>query len=81
MPEEFWAAFPPVRTSWSKLRSNRLRVFALPRRSIDKAGRATIVETHGRHDPCVGIRATPIAEAMLLLITDGPCIAASRAER
>ncbi|MCS6764376.1 MAG: chorismate synthase [Candidatus Protistobacter heckmanni] len=39
-----------------------------PRRSIDKAGKPTIVETHGRHDPCVGIRATPIAEAMLALV-------------
>ena len=40
----------------------------LPRRSIDKQGEVTIVETHGRHDPCVGIRATPIAEAMLALV-------------
>ena len=40
----------------------------LPRRSIDKAGQPTIVETTGRHDPCVGIRATPIAEAMLGLV-------------
>jgi len=40
----------------------------LPRRSIDLAGRPAIVETHGRHDPCVGIRATPIAEAMLALV-------------
>jgi chorismate synthase len=40
----------------------------LPRRSIDLQGRATMVETHGRHDPCVGIRATPIAEAMLALV-------------
>jgi chorismate synthase len=39
-----------------------------PRRSIDLAGAATTVETHGRHDPCVGIRATPIAEAMLALV-------------
>lgn len=37
-------------------------------RSIDKAGNAVIVNTHGRHDPCVGIRATPIAEAMLALV-------------
>jgi chorismate synthase len=36
-----------------------------PRRSIDLQGQPTVVETHGRHDPCVGIRATPIAEAML----------------
>ena len=40
----------------------------LPRRSINRAGEPTIVETHGRHDPCVGIRATPIAEAMLALV-------------
>jgi chorismate synthase len=40
----------------------------LPRRSIDLAGQPTIVSTEGRHDPCVGIRATPIAEAMLALV-------------
>jgi len=40
----------------------------LDRRSIDKAGNAVVVNTHGRHDPCVGIRATPIAEAMLALV-------------
>ena len=40
----------------------------LPRASIDRAGQATTVETHGRHDPCVGIRAAPIAEAMLALV-------------
>ncbi|HKX54384.1 MAG TPA: chorismate synthase [Nitrosospira sp.] len=40
----------------------------LPRHSVDKAGNPVMVETHGRHDPCVGIRATPIAEAMLALI-------------
>jgi chorismate synthase len=39
-----------------------------PRRSIDLQGKPTVVETHGRHDPCVGIRATPIAEAMLALV-------------
>jgi len=40
----------------------------LDRRSIDKQGNPVIVNTHGRHDPCVGIRATPIAEAMLALV-------------
>jgi len=40
----------------------------VPRRSIDKAGAPATVETFGRHDPCVGIRATPIAEAMLALV-------------
>jgi chorismate synthase len=39
-----------------------------PRRSIDRDGNPVMVETLGRHDPCVGIRATPIAEAMLALV-------------
>ena len=40
----------------------------IPRRSIDKDGNPVMVETLGRHDPCIGIRATPIAEAMLALV-------------
>jgi chorismate synthase len=40
----------------------------LPRRSVDVTGQPVLVATHGRHDPCVGIRATPIAEAMLALL-------------
>jgi chorismate synthase len=39
----------------------------IPGASIDKAGRAVEVVTTGRHDPCVGIRAVPIAEAMLAI--------------
>ena len=39
-----------------------------PRESIDMQGQSTEVITKGRHDPCVGIRATPIAEAMLALV-------------
>ena len=40
----------------------------IPRPSIDTQGQAVEVLTKGRHDPCVGIRATPIAEAMLALV-------------
>ena len=40
----------------------------LPGRSLDTAGESVQVVTKGRHDPCVGIRATPIAEAMLALV-------------
>ena len=40
----------------------------LPKRSVDRQGQPTVVETHGRHDPCVGIRAAPIAEALLALV-------------
>lgn len=40
----------------------------LPGQSIDRQGEPCEVVTTGRHDPCVGIRATPIAEAMLALV-------------
>jgi chorismate synthase len=40
----------------------------LPGRSINRAGEAIEVVTKGRHDPCVGIRATPIAEAMMAIV-------------
>ncbi|WP_299196904.1 chorismate synthase [uncultured Amphritea sp.] len=40
----------------------------LPGRSINSRGEAIEVVTHGRHDPCVGIRATPIAEAMMAIV-------------
>ncbi|PIE44299.1 MAG: chorismate synthase [Gammaproteobacteria bacterium] len=39
----------------------------LPGKSIDVSGNPIEVVTHGRHDPCVGIRATPIAEAMMAI--------------
>ena len=40
----------------------------LPARSIDVAGNAVEVATHGRHDPCVVPRAVPIVEAMAALV-------------
>ena len=40
----------------------------LPGRSINRKGEAIEVVTQGRHDPCVGIRATPIAEAMMAIV-------------
>jgi chorismate synthase len=35
---------------------------------VNESGEAVDVRTKGRHDPCVGIRATPIAEAMMALV-------------
>ncbi len=55
----------PITVSLAIKPTSSIRV---PRRSIDKAGEATVVETHGRHDPCVGIRATPIAESLLAIV-------------
>ena len=40
----------------------------IPGHTVNRAGDAVEVATHGRHDPCVGIRATPIAEAMLAIV-------------
>ncbi len=39
-----------------------------PGKTIDKTGKETEIVTRGRHDPCVGLRATPIAEAMVALV-------------
>ncbi|WP_347329547.1 chorismate synthase [Marinimicrobium locisalis] len=46
----------------------------VPGRGIDRHGQPTEVVTTGRHDPCVGIRATPIAEAMLALVLMDHCL-------
>jgi chorismate synthase len=40
----------------------------LPGETIDSAGESAEIVTTGRHDPCVGLRATPIAEAMLAIV-------------
>src|SRR4029078_12673262 len=45
-----------------------------PRRTIDAAGHDTEISTKGRHDPCVGIRAVPIGEAMLAIVLAYPYI-------
>lgn len=41
---------------------------AVPGRTVDKAGQSSEIVTTGRHDPCVGLRAVPIAEAMVALV-------------
>jgi len=41
---------------------------AVPGKTIDRSGKETEIVTKGRHDPCVGLRATPIAEAMVALV-------------
>ena len=39
-----------------------------PRASVDRQGQEVEVQTKGRHDPCVGIRAVPVGEAMLAIV-------------
>ena len=45
-----------------------------PRRTIDRHGQETEISTKGRHDPCVGIRAVPVAEAMMALVLADHCL-------
>jgi len=45
-----------------------------PRRTVDRYGRETEISTKGRHDPCVGIRAVPIGEAMLACVIADHCL-------
>jgi chorismate synthase len=39
-----------------------------PRQSVDRFGAEVDIRTKGRHDPCVGIRAVPVGEAMLAIV-------------
>ncbi|MDP4909449.1 MAG: chorismate synthase [Burkholderiaceae bacterium] len=55
----------PITVSLAIKPTSSIRV---ERRSIDRAGNPVSVQTLGRHDPCVGIRATPIAESLLAII-------------
>ena len=55
----------PLRVSLALKPTSSIR---LPGETIDTSGASAEVVTTGRHDPCVGIRATPIAEAMLALV-------------
>jgi chorismate synthase len=55
----------PLRVSIALKPTSSLR---LPGRTVDVSGAPATVVTTGRHDPCVGLRATPIAEAMLALV-------------
>jgi len=67
MPAACSAASRPDRTLSSIVAVKPTSSIRLARHTIDTAGNAAMIETHGRHDPCVGIRATPICEAMLAL--------------
>ena len=45
-----------------------------PRRTIDRFGHETEISTKGRHDPCVGIRAVPVGEAMMAIVLADHCL-------
>jgi chorismate synthase len=55
-------------TVWARIALKPTSSITVPGRTIDIDGSAASIRTTGRHDPCVGIRATPIAEAMMALV-------------
>lgn len=55
-------------TVYARLAIKPTSSITTPGKSIDESGLAVDMRTTGRHDPCVGVRATPIAEAMLALV-------------
>ncbi|MEQ4617938.1 MAG: chorismate synthase [Corticimicrobacter sp.] len=55
----------PITVSLAIKPTSSIRV---ERRSVNRAGEPAVVQTLGRHDPCVGIRAAPIAESLLALV-------------
>lgn len=55
-------------TVYARLAIKPTSSIQIPGKTIDQDGQATEMITTGRHDPCVGLRATPIAEAMLALV-------------
>src|SRR5690606_17374695 len=61
----------PLRVSLAIKPTSSIRI---ERRSVNRANEPVMVQTLGRHDPCVGIRATPIAEALLAIVLMAPAL-------
>ncbi|HVT34678.1 MAG TPA: chorismate synthase [Nevskiaceae bacterium] len=55
-------------TIWARMAVKPTSSMSMPGQTIDQDGHSAQVRTTGRHDPCVGVRATPIAEAMVALV-------------
>ena len=68
MPAASSAAFPPASRSSCASRSSPPRRSCTPRQTVDRYGNETEIVTKGRHDPCVGIRAVPVGEAMVACV-------------
>ena len=68
MPAAFWAAFRPVSRSWRASPSSRPRRSSYRASTVDRHGARPRSSTKGRHDPCVGIRAVPVGEAMVACV-------------
>ena len=67
-PAASWAASPAGRTIVAALRREADLVDPDPARTVTVAREETEISTKGRHDPCVGIRAVPVGEAMMALV-------------
>jgi len=67
MPAGFWAASRPG-SRWGAFAVKPTSSILSPRRTVDRNGADTDIVTKGRHDPCVGIRAVPVGEAMMACV-------------
>ncbi len=67
--------------SWPRFAVKPTSSILTPRATIDRYGNETEIRTKGRHDPCVGIRAVPVGEAMLAIVLADHYLRASRAGR
>ena len=64
----FWAASRPASPIVARFAVKPTSSILSPRKTIDIDGNETEIVTKGRHDPCVGIRAVPVGEAMMALV-------------
>jgi len=68
MPAASWAASPPAQPIVARFAVKPTSSILAPRRTIDTSGAESEIVTKGRHDPCVGIRAVPVGEAMMACV-------------
>ena len=68
MPAGYWAGISSGQNIEVSIALKPTSSIRLSGQTINKQGEAVDISTTGRHDPCVGVRATPIAEAMLAIV-------------
>ncbi len=68
MPAAFWAGISSGQPIVARFAVKPTSSILTPRRAVDRQGHDVEVVTKGRHDPCVGIRAVPVGEAMLACV-------------
>jgi len=68
MPAGFWGGISTGQPVVARFAVKPTSSILSPRRTVDRNGTDTDIVTKGRHDPCVGIRAVPVGEAMMACV-------------